>query len=230
MKESRATIPNRGYLAPLEIDHRRPVAPPGDRHILLVLPGQMPVEEDKGDRGGQGAHPHRCGHTVIGHESGGNDAVDVGCQDIDSPRHADHRGDGKGGQAPDGNEGHRGEDRRPQDRKGHPRQGPEVRGPADLGGFLQGDIEGRHRRGDDQVGDGQVEEPLDEDHPLERVDAERPAPSRPKTCLRKRLIIPFDGLSRRTQLTAKRMCGTIIGMREMTPKRNLQGMFVRTFR
>ena len=56
------------------------------------------------------------------------------------------------------------------------------------------------------------------------------APSRPKTCLRKRLIMPFDGLSRRTQLTANRMCGTIIGMREMIRNRNLKGMLVRVFR
>ena len=56
------------------------------------------------------------------------------------------------------------------------------------------------------------------------------APSHPKTCLRKRLIIPFDGLRSNTQLTANRMCGTIIGMREMIRKRNLKGMLVRVFR
>ena len=49
----------------------------------------------------------------------------------------------------------------------------QVRGPADLGGFLQRNVEGRHRGCDDQVGDGQIQEPLHEDHPLHRIDVQR---------------------------------------------------------
>ena len=49
----------------------------------------------------------------------------------------------------------------------------QVRGPADLGGFFQGNVESRHRRCDDQVGDGQIQEPLHEDHPLQRIDVQR---------------------------------------------------------
>ena len=55
-------------------------------------------------------------------------------------------------------------------------------------------------------------------------------PSQPKSCRRKRLIMPFDGLSSNTQLTANRMCGTIIGISEMIRNMNLNGMFVRVFR
>ena len=167
-----------GIPGPLEVDDARPVSPAGDRHVFLPFPGQVPVEEDERDGGGQGAHPHRRRQAVVRGIPGRHDAVDVGRQDVDPPGHADHRGDGEGGEAPDDDERRRGQDRRPQDRQGHPRQRPEVRGPADPGGFLQGDVEGRHRRGDDQVGDGQIQEPLHEDHPLERVDAERrPLPS-----------------------------------------------------
>ena len=42
--------------------------------------------------------------------------------------------------------------------------------------------------------------------------------------------MPFDGFSSRTQLTANRMCGTIIGISEMIRNMNLNGMFVRVFR
>jgi len=44
------------------------------------------------------------------------------------------------------------------------------------------------------------------------------------------LSIPFDGFKSRTQLTANRMCGTIIGISEMILNRNLKGMFVRVLR
>ena len=52
----------------------------------------------------------------------------------------------------------------------------QIRRPADLGGFLQGNVESRHGGGNDQVGDGQIQEPLHENHPLECVDAQRRSP------------------------------------------------------
>ena len=97
----------------------------------------------------------------------------MGGEHVDLSRHPDDRRNGEGGQAPDDDERHRGKDGRPQDRQGHAEECSPVRRPADPGGFLEGDVEGRHGRGDDQVGDGQIEEALHEDHPLERVDVER---------------------------------------------------------
>jgi hypothetical protein len=44
-----------------------------------------------------------------------------------------------------------------------------------------------------------------------------------------RFRIPLLGFRRRTQLTAKRMCGIIIGTMEMIPKKNLKGMLVLVF-
>ncbi len=44
------------------------------------------------------------------------------------------------------------------------------------------------------------------------------------------MIRPLDGFRSRSQLTANRMWGIIMGMMEMTPKRNLKGILVRVLR
>ena len=46
---------------------------------------------------------------------------------------------------------------------------------------------------------------------------------------RYRFRIPLLGFSSRTQLIANRMCGIIMGMTEMIPKKDLKGMSVRVF-
>ena len=82
---------------PLEVDRGRTVSPAGDGYVFLAFPGQVPVEENERDGGGQGAHAHRRRQAVVRGISGRDDAVDVGREHVDPPRHADDRGDGEGG-------------------------------------------------------------------------------------------------------------------------------------
>jgi len=132
----------------------------------------VPVDVDQRDRCGQHAHADGGRHAVIRGKPGGDNAVDMGCQNIDPSRHADDGRNGEGGEAPDDHQREGGQDRRPQDRQRDPPQRAQVRRPADFRGFLQGDVECGHGRGDDQVGDRQIQQPLHEDHPRQRVDVE----------------------------------------------------------
>jgi len=60
----------------------------------------------------------------------------------------------------------------PENRQRHPDQRSQVRCSADLGRFFKGNVEGGHRWGEDQIGDGQIQQSLHQDHSLKRVDVE----------------------------------------------------------
>ena len=162
----------RGYLGLLEIDDRWPVCSTGDGYIFFAFRRQVAVDVDERHGSGENAHADRRPHSEVRREPGGDDPVDVGWKDVDPAGHADDGRDGKGGEAPDDDQGDRGQDGRPEHRQGYFGQRPADRGPADLGRFLQGDVEGGHGRGNDQVGDGEIQQAFHENHSRHGVDIE----------------------------------------------------------
>ena len=161
-----------GIFGPLEFDDGGPVSAAGDGDVFFAFRGQVAIDIDKGDRGGQ--HTHADGRRLaeIRGKSGGDGLVDVGGQHIDASGHPDHRGHGKGGQAAHQRQDEGGQDRRPQHGQGHPEQGAQGRAPADFGRFLQGDIKRCHCRCQDEIGDGQVQKSFHQDHPRQGIDVD----------------------------------------------------------
>ncbi len=79
-----------GILGPFEFDYAGPVSTAGDGDVLFAFRGQVAVDIDQRDGGGQNAHAYGRSLTEIRGKSGGDGLVDVRGQYVDPPGHADN--------------------------------------------------------------------------------------------------------------------------------------------
>jgi hypothetical protein len=148
-----------GIFGPLEFDDGGTVSAAGDGDVLFPFGRQVAVDIDQGDRGGQHAHADGRRLAEIRRKSGGHGLVDVRGQHIDPPGHANHGWHRKRGQAAYQRQDEGRQNGRPQHGQGHPEQRAQGGAPADFGGLLQRDIERCQGRGQNEIGDGQVQQP-----------------------------------------------------------------------
>src|SRR5690606_31298245 len=144
-----------------QLDDRGTVAASRYGYELAAFGGERAVQNNQRDGCAEYAHAQRGGLAVIRGKPRGDHLVQIGGQYVDLAGHAQHAGYGVRSQAAHDGQDEGGQDGRPENRQGDPQQGAPGARPEDPRRFFQRNVEGCHGRGDDQVGDGHVQQAFD---------------------------------------------------------------------